>query len=204
VTAAAVLLAAALALPAPEPSATLAALPLLGVWEPAVRARETGTILELCADGSVTATTGVLLDFSWHRDAEDRVVLVYFERTTGQQLAQPFTVRFEPDGTMVHESGPTQIRFTRAEPARPGLDPVIGLWTDPRFGRTAFTRFSETGGATLRIAARRDAGTFKVEGDRVTLELRGQPVVTYRFQVQDDDLELESLFGEKGVYRRVP
>ena len=76
----------------PEPAATLAALPLLGVWEPTVRARETGTTLEFCADGSLIATTGILLDFEWRRDAEDKIVLVYKERTSGQEVAQPFTV----------------------------------------------------------------------------------------------------------------
>ena len=187
----------------PEPAATLAALPLLGVWEPTVRARETGTTLEFCADGSLIATTGLLLDFEWRRDAEDKIVLVYKERTSGQEVAQPFTVRFEPGGVMVHESGSTFLRFTRAEPARPGEDPVAGLWIDTRVGRTAFTRFAPDGSASLRIASRRDAGFFKVEGDRLTLELQGQPAVTYRFVVEDDRLDLESLFGEKGLYRRV-
>jgi hypothetical protein len=197
-------LAAALCfLPAAEPGPALAALPLLGVWEPTVRAREVGTTLEFCADGSVGATTGVMLDFEWRRDAEDRIVLVYKERTTGQEIAQPFTVRFEPGGVMVQESGPTVLRFTRAEPARPGEDPVAGLWTDTRFGKTAFSRFAADGSASLRITSRFDTGTFKVEGDRLTLELKGQPAATYRFVVEDDTLDLESLFGEKGSYRRV-
>jgi hypothetical protein len=200
----AVALVASLALsPVPEPSAALAALPLLGVWEPTVRVRDLGTTLELCADGSLTATTGIMLDFAWRRDGESGVVLVYTERTTGQEISQPYTVRFESDGVMVHESGPSALRFTRAEPARAGEDPIAGLWTDTRFGKTAYTRFSPDGSASLRIASRRDAGTYKVEGDRITLELQGQPTATYKFTVEEDRLDLESLFGEKGVYRRV-
>ncbi|HEY7863183.1 MAG TPA: hypothetical protein VIE39_05955, partial [Thermoanaerobaculia bacterium] len=175
-------LAASLALsPVPEPSAALAALPLLGVWEPTVRVRDLGTTLELCADGSLNATTGIMLDFAWRRDGESGVVLVYTERTTGQEISQPYTVRFESDGVMVHESGPSALRFTRAEPARAGGDPIAGLWTDTRFGKTAYTRFSPDGSASLRIPSRRDTGTYKVEGDRMTLELHGQPPATYKF-----------------------
>jgi hypothetical protein len=174
------------------------ASPVLGFWESVETSRGgIGSALELRADGSLRWSVVVLVESEYRLD-DGRLVML--DESGGEQ-EMPVTVA---DGEMeMTGPGGAEIHKTRFLDPTDGASPIVGDWSYDYFGQgQAFERYTEDGRMLFRLPMRTDAGTYRVEGDRLEVEAQGK-TDTWTWRLDDDELVVVT-GGEERRYRRVP
>jgi hypothetical protein len=173
------------------------ASPVLGFWESVETSRGgIGSALELRADGALRWSVVVLVESEYRLD-DGRLVML--DESGGEQ-EMPVTLA---DGKMeMTGPGDAEIHKTRFRDPTDGASPIVGDWSYGFGEGLAFERYTEAGRMLFRLPMRTDAGTYRVEGDRLEVEAQGK-TDTWTWRLDDDELVVVT-GGEERRYRRVP
>ena len=190
---------AAPAPPAPPPAA------ILGQWESAVRNKGgVGNILEFHPDGRVTQISAAMGDTTYEVNGE-WLRTFYTDETTGEVRESALKVEFEGSDRFAEkgEDGAEQSWSERVGPAPKKGSPLVGEWCSIFMELlTQYRQFTPDGKLFIRMPAVTLRGTYKVEGDKLTVAIFGQPPGTYPFRIEDGQLKIKGRDGTDRVYKR--
>lgn len=174
------------------------ASPVLGFWESVETSRGgIGSALELRADGTLRWSVVVLVESEYRLD-DGRLVML--DESGGEQ-EMPVTLR-DGEMEMTAPDGSTLTK-TRFRDPTGGTSPIVGDWSYDYFGQgRAFERYTEDGRMLFRLPMRTDAGTYRVEGNRLEVGAQGK-TDTWTWRLDGDELVVVT-GGEERRYRRVP
>lgn len=174
------------------------AAPVVGFWESMETSQGgIGSALELRADGHLRWTVVVLVEAGYV--LEEGKLFMLDESGGRQELPVTFgSGEMEmtgPDGSAL-----TKTRFRG--PAE-GSSPIVGDWFYGYFGQgQAFERYTEDGRMLFRLPMRTDAGTYRLDGDRLRVEVQ-EKAGTWHWRLEGEDL-VTGPPGEERRFRRVP
>ena len=169
---------------------------LLGFWESTAKSKSGfGDALRFRPDGAAVAYVLILVDCEY-RVSGDEITL---PDGTGGDMTVPV-------GTFEGETWKFgAVVKKRVGAATAGLPAFVGVWTYDFFGPgvQAFERFDEDGWMRfrMRMPVPPTAGTYELDGDRLTMAFGGKPE-TRKMTIQADRLRLASA-GETREYRYV-
>lgn len=169
---------------------------LVGQWESVARSEGgVGTAIQFKPNGSVVAITVAMVEFKYSIDG-DQLESRFVEPETGKVDDEPSTstIRFDQD-TLVKRDGPgegQEVVMKRARPARPGVPRIVGQWSYPAFGATAFVTFTTKGDMLLRIPMSMRKGTWSAEGINLTIAYEGQRASRATYGIENGVLTIKS------------
>ena len=164
---------------------------LLGTWE-ALAPRETGigATLVFADKGSVTVTTGVMVNARFTREGALEAMMVRVTEPDGQSTGMTVIVVAD---TLTQYLDDSVVRMIRV----PGFGPDTGLVGKWRFTRemrpgttvTGFVQYTADGAMRMRIPLQSQSGTYTVSGSDLTFALP-DPGETGRFTLVGDTLTI--------------
>ena len=188
----------------PAPSAPPPAA-ILGQWESAVRNKGgVGNILEFHPDGRVTQISAAMGDTTYEV-TEDWLRTFYTDEATGEVRESALKVEFEGSERFVEkgEDGTEQGSSERIGAAPRRGSPIVGEWCSVFMELlTQYRQFTPDGKLFIRMPAVTLRGTYKVEGDQLTVEIFGQPPGKYPFRIDEGQLKIKGRDGSERVYKR--
>ena len=187
------------AAPAPPPAA------ILGQWESAVRNKGgVGNILEFHPDGRVTQISAAMGDTTY-QVTEDWLRTFYTDETTGEVRESALKVEFDGSARFVEkgEDGTEQSSSERIGAAPRKGSPIVGEWCSVFMELlTQYRQFTPDGKLFIRMPAVTLRGTYKVEGDQLTVAIFGQPSGKYPYRIEGGQLKIKARDGSERVYKR--
>ena len=185
--------------PAPPPAA------ILGQWESAVRNKGgVGNILEFHPDGRVTQISAAMGDTTY-QVTEDWLRTFYTDEATGEVRESALKVEFDGSERFVEkgEDGTEQSSSERIGAAPRKGSPIVGEWCSVFMELlTQYRQFTPDGKLFIRMPAVTLRGTYKVEGDQLTVEIFGQPSGKYPYRIDNGQLKIKARDGSERVYKR--
>jgi hypothetical protein len=170
----------------------------VGFWESVETSQGgIGAALELTEDGRVRLSAVVLVESAYRLDGDH---LVLTDPAGGEQEI-PITFGH---GTMTM-TGPdgSKLEKTRLQDPSAGSSPILGDWFYDYFGQgTAYERYTEDGKMLFRLPLRIDAGTYRLQGGRMKVEVAGQKK-KWTWRLDGGELVIGPR-GKESRYRRVP
>ena len=193
--------------PAPAPSAPAPPPPaLLGQWESAVRNKGgVGNILEFHPDGRVTQISAAMGDTTYELNGE-WLKTFYTDEESGQVRESELKLEFEGASKFSEkgEDGTEQSSSERVGSGPPkGASPLVGQWCSIFMELlTQYREFTPDGKLFIRMPAVALRGTYRVDGDQLTVEIYGQPPGHYPFRIENGQLMIKGRDGTDRVYKR--
>jgi hypothetical protein len=185
---------------APPPPAAI-----LGQWESAVRNKGgVGNILEFYPDGRVTQISAAMGDTTYEVNGE-WLRTFYTDETTGEVRESALKVEFEGSDRFAEkgEDGAEQSWSERVGTAPRRGSPLVGEWCSIFMELlTQYRQFTPDGKLFIRMPAVTLRGTYKVEGDQLTVEIFGQPPGKYPYRIENGQLKIQGRDGSERVYKR--
>ena len=190
---------------APAPASAPPAA-ILGQWESAVRNQGgVGNILEFHPDGRVTQISAAMGDTTYQVSGE-WLRTFYTDETTGEKRESELKLEFEGSDRFAEkgEDGAEQGWSERIGPSAPRTgSPLVGQWCSIFMELlTQYRQFTPDGKLFIRMPAVTLRGTYKVDGDKLTVAIFGQPPGTYPFRIENGQLVIKSRDGTDRVYKR--
>lgn len=189
----------ALAPASPPPAA------ILGQWESAVRNKGgVGNILEFLPDGRVTQISAAMGDTTYEIQGE-WLKTFYTDETTGQVRESDLKIEFEGSDRFAEkgEDGEAQSWSERIGTVARGASPVVGQWCSIFMEMlTQYRQFTPDGKLFVRMPAVTLRGSYRVDGDMLSVEIFGQPPGRYPFKIENGELKIKSRDGSERVYKR--
>jgi hypothetical protein len=184
---------------APPPAA------ILGQWESAVRNKGgVGNILEFLPDGRVTQISAAMGDTAYEMQGE-WLKTFYTDEATGQVRESDLMIEFEGSDRFAEkgEDGAEQSWSERIGSAMPGASPLVGQWCSLFLEMlTQYRQFTADGKLFVRMPVVTLRGTYRVDGDMLSVEIFGQPPGRYPFRIENGQLVIKSRGGADRVYKR--
>ena len=179
---------------------------ILGQWESAVRNKGgVGNILEFLSDGRVTQISAAMGDTTYEVSGE-WLRTFYTDETTGETRESELKVEFEGSDRFAEkgEDGTEQGSSERIGPSAPRTgSPLVGEWCSVFMELlTQYRQFTPDGKLFVRMPAVTLRGTYKVDGDKLTVAIFGQPPGTCPFRIEGGQLIIKSRDGADRVYKR--
>ena len=194
--------------PSPAPAAKAPAPPtaILGQWESAVRNKGgVGNILEFFPDGRVTQISAAMGDTTYEVHGE-WLRTFYTDEETGEVREADIKLEFEGSDRFLEkgEDGTEQSSSERVGTApRHAPTPVVGEWCSVFMELlTQYRQFTPDGKLYVRMPAVTLRGTYRVDGDQLTVEIFGQPPGQYPYRIENGQLMIKARDGTDRVYKR--
>jgi hypothetical protein len=171
---------------------------ILGFWE-SVETSEggIGTALDLQDAGRLRQSVVVLVESAYRLEG-GRVLMD--DDSTAEELIWTVT---EPDTMELSVPGAGVMRKRRFQDPSNGRWRLVGDWTaDPPGKLQAFERYTEDGRMLLRLPMKTDLGTYRLDGDRLQVEMEGRSQ-EWTWRLDGEELVVGSP-GEEQRFRRVP
>jgi hypothetical protein len=196
---------AALQQTAPAAPSTPPPAAILGQWESAVRNKGgVGNILEFHPDGRVTQISAAMGDTTYDVSGE-WLRTFYTDETTGQVRESSLMLEFQGSDRFAEkgEDGTEQSYSERIGPAPRTGSPLVGEWCSIFMELlTQYRQFTPDGKLFIRMPAVTLRGTYKVQGDQLTVAIFGQPPGQYPFRIDEGLLKIKGRDGSERVYKR--
>lgn len=186
---------------APAPPAAI-----LGQWESAVRNKGgVGNILEFFPDGRVTQISAAMGDTTYEVHGE-WLRTFYTDEETGEVRESDIKLEFEGGDRFLEkgEDGTEQGSSDRVGSAPPrASSPLVGEWCSIFMELlTQYRQFTPDGKLYVRMPAVTLRGTYRVDGDQLTVEIFGQPPGRYPYRIENGQLMIKGRDGTDRVYKR--
>ncbi|MES2995763.1 MAG: hypothetical protein V4733_03035 [Verrucomicrobiota bacterium] len=160
--------------------------PLLGRWGADVRSKGgLGALLVFEDNGTVTSTFGALVDFNYKADG--KMITMSFNDAP-DKVTQPYQI--SGDKMVVEPAHPeNREERTRVGAAKPGTNPIVGLWKFKHdTGAVATVQYTSGGTGQLSVPMTTETGQYKVHGKIVTLEFKGRAEPTFTLTLAGNHL----------------
>lgn len=184
-------------------SAAVADDGVVGMWSSSSRTKGSlGPQWVFAKDGSVSHTFGAIADFRYEINGNQvRTTILSTERalSTGG-TTQEFSI--DGDTLIENPQAPDQkIVMTRTGKPYEGAHPIVGEWRYTHYtGVPALMRYSRHGVAQLSVPAKTLTGTYRMNQDTLTVMLKDQPPVEYKFRREKGLLILSNARGKESKY----
>jgi hypothetical protein len=174
--------------------------PLVGFWESVETAQGgIGSALLFTADGRFRQTAVVAVETRYRLDGAELVL----EAGPGTETAQTIPVVFGPDTMTMTSPDGKQLHKKRFRKQSGDPSPLLGDWTYAYAGQgTCFERYSADGNMQFRLPLKTEAGTYRIDKQRVRLQPNRGKIQKWSFERTGDTLRI----GPKGSltqYRQV-
>jgi hypothetical protein len=130
----------------------------------------------------------------------------YTDEATGEVRESELKVEFEGSDRFAEkgEDGAEQSWSERIGPSAPRTgSPLVGEWCSVFMELlTQYRQFTPDGKLYIRMPAVTLRGTYKVEGDKLTVAIFGQPPGTYPYRIENGQLIIKARDGSDRVYKR--
>jgi hypothetical protein len=157
-------------------------------------------------DGAVTSIFGALVDFKYQADGH-AIKLTFTDSASGksEQSSEPYEIL--GDKLVANPTDATnRVEMTRVGTAKPGVPPIIGLWTFKHYtGEMATMQYTSGGLAQLNVPMKTSKGRYKLQAQGLTMEFEGQPSSKRKILLSDDHLTfLADKTEQERKFTRVP
>ena len=191
---------------APSAKAPTPPSAILGQWESAVRNKGgVGNILEFFPDGRVTQISAAMGDTTYEVHGE-WLRTFYTDEETGEVRESDIKLEFEGSDRFLEkgEDGTEQSSSERVGAGPPrNASPVVGDWCSVFMELlTQYRQFTPDGKLYVRMPAVTLRGTYRVDGDMLTVEIFGQPPGRYPYKIENGQLMIQARDGTDRVYKR--
>lgn len=176
---------------------------IAGIWSSSSRSKGgLGPQWIFSKDGNATHTFGALVDFKYEvNGSQIKMVLL----DSGHSVTKEVSVsEFSIDGDtlIVNPREPDREQvMKRVGKASKGTHPIVGEWTYTHYsGGPAYMRYSRSGIVQLSVPFRTLTGTYRTNQATLTITLRDQQPVNYKFRHEKDFLLLTDGEKKEGKY----
>ena len=178
---------------------------LVGRWESEVRSISgLGTTLQFRDDGVLSITSSAMAD-STYRLRGNRLVMSFVDPVTSEESKIKLDVEIGAD--FMNQSDPETGEHTRLErvpSALTGAQSVVGILSfSDSSNRRAFQIYTADERMHLRVPISTSRGTYALSGDRLTMAMNGRPPSVVQFEIDGEQLRLQSVDGSVQLYARV-
>jgi len=149
-----------------------------------------GTVIIFTDDGSVTNIFGELVDFKYRVEGET-IIQTYDDPSTGtsSQTTLPYSIVGDKLTEVDPANAANRLEMTRVGTAKPGVTPIVGLWTYKHYtGVMATVQFTRGGLEQLSVPMTVASGRYKLQTGELTMEIEGQPPSKRKIVLSGDHL----------------
>ena len=181
----------------------LAATEVEGIWSSITRSKGgLGSQWTFTRDGHATYTFGAVVDFRY-KTTESQIAMTPMQPGGATEAESSSEFSIDGDNLTLNPRDTERRQVMRRVSAAPDKSSLIGEWTYKHYtGEPAFMRYSRTGQAQLVVPMITLEGTYRIEDDRLVINLSGQAAPVTGAVADGQSLSIRDAQGRETMFKR--